>query len=74
MQSDKELVYGWCDVCDKRGYVKEYKLRTGKVVRLCLNCVTTGYEQLRHKKPHGTTRDQAEGDKPHQPFRYTQVD
>jgi len=70
---DQGLVYGYCDVCDKRGDVKEFRQLTGKVVRLCLKCLGPGYHQLVRKKTHGKAR-RKEGDKPHPPFRHTQVD
>ena len=67
----EEIVYGYCDRCDKRGQVKEIQLRTGKVNRFCEACLKMAYEGFGAKT---RTPREAEGDKPHQPYRYTQVD
>jgi len=73
MDKEKGLVYGHCDQCDQRGDVKEFPLLTGSVIRLCLKCLGPAYHQLIRKKTHGKIR-RKEGDKPHQPYRHTQVD
>ena len=35
----KGTIYGYCDCCDRRGQVKEVKIRTNKVNRFCRRCI-----------------------------------
>jgi len=75
MSYGKDLVIGECKGCGERKTVGEVKCKDGTVERFCEQCLAPPYLGLVACRNALEERDkQVEGDKPHQPYRHTQVD
>lgn len=75
MAYGNNLIIGECDVCTKRSPVAEIKLSTGRVIRLCEQCLIAPHSKLVKGRKGREARDKKiDGTDPHQPYRYTQVD
>ena len=75
MAYGNDIVIAKCDGCGERKTVAELKRKDATIERFCEQCLGPPYLKLVTCRNALEARDkQVEGDKPHQPYRYTQVD
>lgn len=62
MTQGKNLFIAWCEGCHKKGPVSEVMLASGRIIRLCEECLGEPYWALRNEREARQARDR-EGDK-----------
>ena len=59
------IIIGYCEQCHNRGLCIEYKLISGRVIRLCEGCLKRGMDKIEFNRKLLEQRDkQVEGDSP----------